>query len=147
MAMKDTIINTIIDSQQVLDSANNIAEAHNTCSIRWVGGFVVAFILAAFFLLRKRKNTIEDETLRSIKRKTLNEKSEIDFGNIINSAFHAEELYKVLIRKCHPDRFPGDETLIKIATELSAEITKNKNNLQELKKLQKIAEEKLNITI
>lgn len=81
-----------------------------------------------------------------MKKKVLNE-GEVDFKNIVESPFKAGELYKVLIRKCHPDRFAGDELKIAIATELSAKITENKNNFKMLKELEAEAEEKLNVKI
>ena len=59
--------------------------------------------------------------------------------NITKSISHSNKLYKELITKTHPDLF--DETKKVFATELSAEITKNKKNYNELLKLKKIVED------
>ena len=52
---------------------------------------------------------------------------QIDFDNIVSSAFHAKELYDELKTVCHPDRFQDVETVSK-ATELFQLVTQNKGN-------------------
>ena len=66
------------------------------------------------------------------KKKVLDE--QIDFDNIVSSAFHAKELYDELKIKCHPDRFHDSETIAK-ATELFQAVTENKGNYEILLKL------------
>ena len=58
-------------------------------------------------------------------KKVLDE--QIDFDNIVSSAFHAKELYDELKTICHPDRFHDSETISK-ATELFQLVTQNKGN-------------------
>jgi hypothetical protein len=70
-----------------------------------------------------------------------------EFDNVFKGlSGEAKELYDILIRKCHPDRFVGDELKQSIATELSSELTKNKHNHSSLEELKKRAEEMLNVT-
>lgn len=60
-----------------------------------------------------------------------------DFGNVLSSAFHAEQLYRELIRRCHPDRYAPDQTKMMLANELAAQLAKHKHNLKELKRIEK----------
>ena len=66
-----------------------------------------------------------------------------DFGNIFNSVFNAEPLYKELSRKCHPDRFAPDAKKMAIADELFQRVTKNRNNIKELQALKEEINQKL----
>lgn len=70
--------------------------------------------------------------IRMAKKKVLDE--QIDFDNIVSSAFHAKELYDELKTICHPDRFNDSETIAK-ATELFQAITENKGNYDVLLQL------------
>lgn len=70
--------------------------------------------------------------MRMAKKKVLEE--QIDFDNIISSAFHAKELYDELKTTCHPDRFQ-DSAIIKKATELFQSVTESKGNYNILLKL------------
>ena len=63
--------------------------------------------------------------IRMAKKKVLGE--QIDFDNIVSSAFHAKGLYDELKAVCHPDRFQDAATIAK-ATELFQAITENKGN-------------------
>lgn len=63
--------------------------------------------------------------IRMEKKKVLGE--QIDFDNIVSSAFHAKGLYDELKAVCHPDRFHDSETISK-ATELFQLVTQNKGN-------------------
>lgn len=72
---------------------------------------------------------------------------DMDLGNIFNSAFNAEPLYKELTRMCHPDRFAPDEDKMQIADELFQLVTKNRNNIKELLKLKELVKHKLNIKL
>mgnify|MGYP003462852693 FL=1 len=100
---------------------------------------LLAFILLQF---RKRKH-IETEAER-IKRKVMQE-GEIDFGNTLKSAFHAQELYDELKVRCHPDRFPADAEKNRIATEIFQKIVESRNNYKSLLELKARAEQELEI--
>lgn len=80
--------------------------------------------LLAYFARKKE--------IRKAKKKVLEE--DIDFDNIVSSAFHAKKLYDELKTVCHPDRFHDSETIAK-ATELFQLIVQNKGNYDELIKL------------
>lgn len=66
-----------------------------------------------------------------------------DFGNLFNSAFNAEPLYKELSRMCHPDRFAPDANKMAIADELFQQVSKNRNNIKVLQALKEEITQKL----
>lgn len=114
----------------------------------WISIAEFILILLLFLLLQcKRKKQTEeaDDERRRFKKESL--KGDIDFDNIINSSFHATELYDRLKVKCHPDRFPLDDARNKVAENLFQEIEKNKNNINRLKELQQEASDKLGINL
>lgn len=104
----------------------------------------VEFLLIVLLLVLRRRNLSEDKK-RALKREIVSE--EVDFGNILDSAFNSGVLYDKLKVKCHPDLFVSDEEKTAIANELFQEITKNKNNIKKLHELRIMAEQKLNIKI
>ena len=77
------------------------------------------------YLARKKE-------IHKVKEKIFEE--QIDFDNIVSSAFHAKELYDELKSVCHPDRFQDENVILK-ATELFQAVTQNKGNYDELLKL------------
>ena len=109
----------------------------------WMLIAAVEFLLIiALLFFRKEKNSdrekiYKEEALRGI----------VDFKNIVDSSFNAAKLYGEMIRKCHPDRFIGDERKVEVANRLSAEISDNKNNIKRLEELRIEAREKLEIDI
>jgi len=60
--------------------------------------------------------------------------------NVVDSIVKARKLYKELIIKAHPDRNPNN---IELAKTLSQQITENRYNYAELKKIQHIINNKL----
>ena len=72
--------------------------------------------------------------------------SNTEFIFPIGDMFRAPEMYKKLMRVCHPDRFI-DETKKNAAEELCMLIGKNQYNVTEMERLGKLAEEKLEIKI
>lgn len=79
----------------------------------------VLIILLVFYKKEKQKEMNPD---------LLNAKSAaIDTDSMMSDIFKSRELYEKLIRKCHPDRYV-DEEMKQIMTDLSKDITKNKNN-------------------
>lgn len=136
--MKDTI------AQQTADTCATIAANSNSFNW-WIIIAIVEFvIIIALLIFRSKEKQVDKKD--EIKSKVMGE-GEIDFGNVINSAFASDELYKKLIRSCHPDRFPGDEDKIAIANDLSSRITKSQRDQKALKALKEEAEQKLNIHI
>ena len=103
--------------------------------------FVAIIVVGGLYLKEKHKHSKKSE----LKQKFGNK--EIDFRNVMMSSFHAKEIYDDLKKKCHPDRFVGDEQKTEIADKLFQEITKNKNNYKRLEELKQQAIEKLNISV
>lgn len=101
--------------------------------------FIVLLIIVLINIKPKTKSINSQ-----IKKKALSDS--VDFGNIVNSAFHSTELYDRLKIKCHPDRFPNDPQKSALALELFQLISKNRNNLKELETIKKRAEKELEIT-
>ena len=60
--------------------------------------------------------------------------------NVVDSIVKARKLYKELILKAHPDKNPDN---VDLAKTLSQQVTENRYNYAELKKLQQIINEKL----
>ena len=137
--MSDTTIlqdslNTIITEQ--------ISGAANTVNI-WMWIAFAELILIIFLLattMKKNKNTSDNKKL---KKDALS--GEIDFGNILKSSFHAQQLYDELKIMCHPDRFPNDEEKNKVANQIFQEISKNRHNYNKLLELKEQAKQQLNI--
>ena len=98
--------------------------------------FVV--ILLSFYRFNNKRNRV--------KQRIKNE-GDIDFANIVDSAFGAERMYKKLIRQCHPDRFAPDENKMAIANDITERLGKYKNDLKGLEMLKTEAINKLNINI
>ena len=142
--MENAITDTLSNIQNVGEATTQAASPtlfHNL----WFWIALAEFLLLLAFILlqfRKRKH-IETEAER-IKRKVMQE-GEIDFGNTLKSAFHAQELYDILKVRCHPDRFPADEEKNRIATEIFQKIVENRNNYKSLLELKARAEQELEI--
>lgn len=128
--------------QAMVDSLEQTAQSTTSINVWMIVAIVELVIIVMLLMLRKPK----DNRLSDIKKQVLAE-GEIDFANLINSSFNAEELYKELLVKCHPDRFAPDSKMMAIANELSAKITKNKHDIKQLKALKEEAGNKLNINI
>ena len=64
------------------------------------------------------------------------EKQDVDYGNVIDSAFEARPFAKKLKVLCHPDRYAGNESKQKLAEALHQEVEENSHNLKELKLLE-----------
>ena len=106
--------------------------------------FIIIIIIAVFvFLLNKKANPKSID--RNVKDDAINDN--VDFGNLVNSAFHASELYDKLKVKCHPDRFPNNPEKNAMALEIFQLINKNRNNIKVLEDLKLRAEKDLGITI
>ncbi len=137
--MNDTLIRDSLKlANEVIGNSSNTNNVNNF----WIWIAITEF-LVIIFLLFKRKTKVK-ETVKS-KFKTDSLKGEIDFHNIIDSSFNSMKLYDELKVKCHPDRFPTDKEMNKIADSLFQEINKNKTNTKRLLELKEEAKQKLNI--
>lgn len=99
----------------------------------------VALVLVFFLITYCKRNKAQ----RRFKRESI--RQHIDFDNIINSSFHAGQLYNELKVKCHPDRFPIDTAKNRTADMLFQEISKNRYNIKKLLELKEQAKRELNI--
>lgn len=135
--MQDTIITkdtTTSVAKEIAKQAEN-----NTWDYIFLCIGILIILSVVIYFIRKRQTTERQR----IKKKLL-ENSDVDFDNIINSAFSAQKLYDELKIKCHPDRFQ-DEKLRVEATRIFQEITENKYNYKILIQLKKEAINKLKI--
>jgi hypothetical protein len=138
--MNDTLIQ---DSLRVAEKVvSQTAESNNNSSNLWmwvaIGEFAIIIGLVIASRMKRKPNAKQMFKEESIAQ-------EVDFNNIINSSFHANELYDILKVKCHPDRFPTDPKLNEIAEKLFQEITDSKTNIKRLEELKTEAQQKLNI--
>lgn len=137
--MNDTLIRDSLKlANEVIGNSSNINSVNNF----WIWIAITEF-LVIIFLLFKRKTKVNETVNSKFKKDSL--KSEIDFHNIIDSSFNSMKLYDELKVKCHPDRFPTDNEMNKIADSLFQEINKNKTNTKRLLELKEEAKQKLNI--
>ena len=96
-------------AEVLTDTLQGVAGAVTTGNFQesdvWFYIAMVEFVIIFFLLLfafRRGTTRVEKQKLRE------SIKSDVDFQNIINSSFHATEIYNELKVKCHPDRFIGD---------------------------------------
>lgn len=137
--MNDTVIQ---DSLKLTDNA--IGKLLQTShSINWWMWLAITELIILAFLVFKKKTKTKDTARQIFRADSL--KEDIDFDNIINSSFNSVRLYDELKVLCHPDRFPTDTKLNKIAVEIFQEISKNRNNAKRLLELKEQAIEKLKI--
>ena len=131
--LTDTIQTECVN--QVMDSA--------TTNI-WMWVAILEIVIIVILLLKLCSKSFDKKA--ELKKKVMSE-GDIDFGNIINSSFNSEALYKKLMRVCHPDRFAPDDEKVAIATDISLRLGKNKHDINVLKALAEEAKNKLNIDI
>ena len=137
----------IIDS---LSKQIDPIEEHTTIVSYWAFNAwtcIALFEFICFFIFLYVASKTKKRLPYSMKVKKVVLSETVDFGNIVNSAFHATDLFNKLKVKCHPDRFPNDPEKNAIALELFQLINKNRNNVKILKELKYRAEKELNITI
>ena len=133
-------------AEVLTDTLQGVAGAVTTGNFQesdvWFYIAMVEIVIIFFLLLfafRRGTTRVEKQKLRE------SIKSDVDFQNIINSSFHATEIYNELKVKCHPDRFIGDVEKNATANRIFQEVTKNKMNYKRLQELKKEAEESLGI--
>ncbi|MFN4763704.1 hypothetical protein ACKGJN_11310 [Gillisia sp. Q332] len=111
----------------------------------WLLIVLFQFIIITFLLYKNRKlrlaqvNSDEFGELKSAKT------SEINMTDLMNDINNSRDEYKILSRKCHPDRFQDEEEKRK-ADEIFQEISMHKRNHAKLSELKIRAEKELNIT-
>lgn len=138
MNILNTIVTTLSSNRELDEKIASLWDFNNWTIIACIECVILLYVL--IFKTQWQNHTKIHET------KILARQESIDFSNIMNSAFLADELYNDLKVKCHPDRFPDNPQLNMIANELSQEISKNKNSYSKLLTLKQRAEKDLGIT-
>ena len=122
------------------DTINAVQGIANSNSVNiWLIIAIVEFLVILYFLFFYKGS----ETEKRKKKKEVLEEGNLDFDNVIGGAFHSTDLYKKLIRQCHPDRFPNDDRKIALANEIAQELSKNKYDMKKLKELEERIKEEL----
>ena len=135
--------------QQIRSDSLNVLNNSNESLIDFSFWFWVAlleFVIILYLFRRKRKmKNLSFEGIAKEKIKVA-QSTEIDMDNLINSISSSKELYKKLIKVCHPDKFVNTDKQI-LAEKISQEISKNKRNFKVLNQLKLRAEKELKIHI
>lgn len=138
--MNNILKDSLVASQAT--STNTSTDTNYENIWKMVSGVEFIIIIMLIFIVKyNKRNTLKEK----IKKEVISES--VDYNNIFTSSFHSHELYDKLKVKCHPDKFPTDLALNKIAEELFQEINKNKTNYKRLEELKIEAIKKLNINI
>jgi hypothetical protein len=148
----DTVVLVAQDVQQITEELNVNTE-HENINSKWFSALQVLMYLVIFsimiFLYNRYKIKSEIHTVTGDELKTDTDNSEINWNNFfkkVGQQPEAEKLYKELIRKSHPDKFPNDDKKISIANKITASLGENKLDLEKLQELRlKINKELLNI--
>jgi hypothetical protein len=132
-----------LKSSQIADSTKNVTRTHNSYLLYWLILAVITIIIFYFLIKKYRKPrhiiSVPDDWRRGA--------GSHDFSDVFDGVSgKASNLYAKLIRKCHPDRFIGNQEKYNIATELSSKITNNKNSYSKLLELKREAEDMLGIS-
>lgn len=113
--------------------------------IYWILISICEFLIICFLLIKiLRKSKKDDFYVDSNVTEFKN--AEVDLNNVFNSMFNSKNLYDILKRKIHPDKFPNDVDQFNIASELATLLNEHKNNFAKLNEIKSIAEEKLGLT-
>lgn len=111
----------------------------------WFWITILEFLFILFLIYNiKSKNSVSKLSEFESKHLKKAKNNSIDMDNLINSIHKSRDLYKLLSKKCHPDRFVNDPKQ-KIAEEIFQEISKNERNFQKLNSLKSRAVNELNI--
>jgi ATP-dependent Zn protease len=106
---------------------------------------LLAALIILFLLLIKVKNN-KGSDFSDIKRSDRQKlkKQNIDMSDVMNDINKSKELYKILSKKYHPDRFINDPRQ-ELAQHIFKQISENQKNYKKLKELQSQAENELSI--
>ena len=110
----------------------------------WIALIELLLIIFLIYKLKTKKKISELSDLETNHIKKSKNNS-IDMDNLMNSIHKSRDLYKLLSKKCHPDRFINNP-MQKIAEEIFQEISENERNFEKLSLLKSRAETELNIT-
>lgn len=131
--MKDSLITAVNTAQHACHTENSI----------WMYITFIEFIIIIGLVLFLIKNKKPQRQL--LKEKVLNDTHNINFSNITHDWNKAKNLYDILKKKCHPDKFSDAQKYE--ATRIFQSLVKNKYNYMELLKIKQEAIDILGITI
>jgi hypothetical protein len=104
-----------------------------------ISTLTAGFLLLIFFIIKRIKK-------RKLIAKILAD-GESDYGvtakNIAQSIAKSRVLYKELISKVHPDRFPNDPVKKERASEIASMLTESKRNYNKLEEISRVIENEL----
>lgn len=115
-------------------------------NLNYITVTVTLIVLISYILLKKYKRNVARKELKRALEEDKNIDPSENIVNLMNSISKSKVLYKILIKKIHPDRFQDEDKKEK-ATLLSQRITKSKKNYNELISLKKEVEALLDETI
>jgi hypothetical protein len=132
-----------VKSDTVQATSSFFSIGFNSPLFFWIS--LIEFLIIVFLIFkatsRKKNLAFSDVSKDSLKEvKT----TSIDMDNLMNSINGSRDLYKILSRNCHPDKFVNTDKH-SIAEELFQEITKHKRDFKILTELKQRAETELNI--
>ncbi len=141
------LITNIIDSTDKTVAVINSVKHQQEKPVNfflWIS--ILVFLIVLIVLIKRRVNNkgldLSDMSKSDIKDVR---KEKLDMENLMNSIHGSRDLYKVLSKKCHPDRFINQPNQ-KIAEEIFQEITSNQRNYKKLEALKLRAIKELNIS-
>ena len=136
----DTFEKTLSKNSTDSVVTDSINIGSNSYIFPWGIIFFILIILAGLYIfqLYQNKTTIYHIDKNIIEDKN-SEKNDGSWDSVFNSINHqpeAKKKYDELIRKCHPDRFPGNNKKSRIANEICSELSKHKLDLSKLRELE-----------
>ena len=111
----------------------------------WTVISALEFAVIMFLIFTALRRRVSTPRMSAMKKNIILEK--VDFGNILDSAFHAEELYDQLKVKCHPDRFIGDERKNAAALGIFQKLGQYRHDIKALERIRQRAEDELDVYI
>ena len=106
----------------------------------WVSLVELLLIIYLFFKLKRKRSVLDFSDLTKANLKT----DSVNMTDLMDNINKSKDLYKVLSRKCHPDKFI-DSNYHSIADDIFQEITINKRNFKKLDELKERAIKELNV--
>lgn len=82
---------------------------------------------------------------QQLKQRTLIESQDVNIASITHNWDKGKQLYDLLKRECHPDKFSGEK--VKVATSLFQSILNNQYNYNELLSIKEEAIKRLDLNI
>jgi hypothetical protein len=118
---------TLINEVSVEKNSNCFYE-HFPLLVVFLLGIIVGYVLSKTFS-SKKSNDFKKEKQDILSK-------EVDFNNIMTSAFESKALFNKLKKKCHPDLFIGNDILVEKANKIFQDLSENKNDFKELKAIE-----------